>query len=238
MSLLALQNVCKRYSRTAGERTVLHEVTLQLETGELAVVWGLKGSGRSTLLRIAAGIEAPDSGSVRFEGRDLAQAGEGLLGGGIGFPERGLRSAEGRGVLDHVMVGLLAHGVGPRAARARARVALERVGAEHTARQRLAALEQDESVRVGIARALTLEPALLVIDEPTRGVDLLARDGVLALLRSLADDGIAVLASTGESTGLAGADRALALSEGELRGAPPAELATVLPLRRPSRAAG
>lgn len=238
MSLLALQDVCKRYSRTAGERTVLRDVTLQLEPGELAVVWGLKGSGRSTLLRIAAGIEAPDSGSVRFEGRDLAQAGEGLLGGGIGFPERGSRSAEGRGVLDYVMVGLLAHGVGPRAARARALRALERVGAEQTASQRLAALEQDESVRVAIARALTLEPALLVIDEPTKGVDQLARDGVLALLRSLANDGIAVLASTSESTGLAGADRALALSEGELRGAPPAELATVLPLRRPRRAAG
>ena len=238
MSLLALRDVCKRYSRTAGERTVLRDVTLQLEPGELAVVWGLKGSGRSTLLRIAAGIEAPDSGSVRFEGRDLADAGEALLGEGIGFPERGSRSAEGRGVLDHVMVGLLAHGVGPRGARTRALRALGRVGAEQTARQRLAALEEDESVRVAIARALTLEPALLVIDEPTKGVDLLARDGVLALLRSLADDGIAVLASTSESTGLAGADRALALSEGELRGAPPAELATVVPLRRPRRAAG
>ena len=93
-------------------------------------------------------------------------------------------------------------------------------------------------MRVAIARAITLEPSLLVIDEPTKGVDLLARDEVLALVRSLANDDIAVLASTGESTGLAGADRALALSEGELRGAPPAELATVLPLRRPRRAAG
>ena len=139
MSLLALQHVCKRYSRTTGERTVLRDVTLELEPGELAVVWGLKGSGRSTLLRIAAGIEAPDSGSVRFEGRDIAEVGEGLLGGGIGFPERGSRSAEGRGVLDHVIVGLLAHGVGPRRARTRALAALERVGAEQTARQRLAA---------------------------------------------------------------------------------------------------
>jgi len=95
-------------------------------------------------------------------------------------------------------------------------------------------------VRVAIARTLALEPAILVIDEPTRGVDLLERDGILALLRSLADEGITVLASTRDSTGLAGADRALVISEGELRGAPPAELATVLPLRRPAgrRAAG
>ena len=74
-------------------------------------------------------------------------------------------------------------------------------------RSALATLDEGESVRVAIARTLALEPALLVIDEPIRGVDLLERDGILALLRSLADEGIAVLASTAESTGLAGADR-------------------------------
>ncbi|HEV2944026.1 MAG TPA: ATP-binding cassette domain-containing protein [Solirubrobacteraceae bacterium] len=234
MSLLALEGVRKSYTGLSRERVVLAETTLEIEPGELVVVWGLKGSGRSTLLRIAAGIEAPDSGTVRFEGRDLRQHGEELLGGGVGFCERTFRCAEGQGVLDQVMVGLLARGVSPRQARTRAQGALERVGAEDYAAQRLGALEASESVRVAIARTLALEPALLVIDEPTRGADLLERDGILALLRSLAGEGIAVLASTAESTGLAGADRALVLNEGELRGAPPPALATVLELRRPA----
>jgi ABC-type multidrug transport system ATPase subunit len=234
MSLLELHAVGKRYGGPARERLVLCEVSLQLQAGELVVVWGLKGSGRSTLLRVAAGIEAPDSGTVRFEGRDLAEHGEDLLGGGVGYCERTFRYAEGQGVLEQVTVGLLARGVPPRQARTAAQRSLARVDAEQTARQRLATLEEGESVRVAIARTLALEPALLVIDEPTRGVDLLERDGILALLRSLADEGIAVLASTGESTGLAGANRGLVISEGELRGAPPAELATVLPLRRPA----
>jgi ABC-type sugar transport system ATPase subunit len=69
-------------------------------------------------------------------------------------------------------------------------------------------------------------------------VDLLQRDGILSLLRSLADDGVAVLASTGESTALRGADRTLTLSEGELRGPPARGLATVLPLRAAVRRAG
>ncbi|HEY7892326.1 MAG TPA: ATP-binding cassette domain-containing protein [Solirubrobacteraceae bacterium] len=234
MSLLELEAVGKRYGGPPRERVVLSEVTLELEAGELVVVWGLKGSGRSTLLRVAAGIEAPDSGTVRFEGRDLAEHGEDLLGGGVGYCERTFRYAEGEGVLEQVTVGLLARGVRPRDARARAQRALARAGAEQTAAQRLAALDEGESVRVAIARTLVLEPALLVVDEPTRGVDLLERDGILALLRSLAGEGIAVLASTAESTGLAGADRGLVISEGELRGTPPAELATVLELRRPA----
>ncbi|HWX98126.1 MAG TPA: ATP-binding cassette domain-containing protein [Solirubrobacteraceae bacterium] len=232
MSLLKLEAVQKRYAGPPRGRVVLSETTLEIEAGELVVVWGLKGSGRSTLLRIAAGIEAPDSGTVRFEGRDLATHGEDLLGGGLGYCERTFRCAEGQGVLEQVTVGLLARGVPPRQARLRAQRALERAGADGYATQRLGSLDVGESVRVAVARTLALEPALLVVDEPTRGVDLLERDGILALLRSLADEGIAVLASTAESTGLAGADRGLVLNEGELRGAPPAELATVLPLRR------
>jgi ABC-type Mn2+/Zn2+ transport system ATPase subunit len=97
-------------------------------------------------------------------------------------------------------------------------------------------LDGAEGVRVALAQALVLEPALLVIDEPTVGVDLLERDPILALLRALADEGIAVLASTGEAAGCSGADRALSLSAGELHGSTEPELAPVVPLRRQASA--
>jgi ABC-type multidrug transport system ATPase subunit len=232
MSLLALDKVDKHYSGRAREQVVLSEVSLEVEPGELVVVWGLRGSGRSTLLRLAAGIEAPDAGTVRFRGQDLAKHGDRLLGRPIGYCESTFRCAEGQGVLEQITVGLLARGVAPRESRSRAHEALVRVGAEGFAARSVGALDAGESVRIAIARTLVLEPALLVIDEPTKGVDLLERDEVIALLRSLADEGIAILASTTESTALAGADHALALSEGQLRGAPPAELAIVLPIRR------
>jgi ABC-type sugar transport system ATPase subunit len=83
---------------------------------------------------------------------------------------------------------------------------------------------------VAIAGALVLNPALLVIEEPTRGVDLLERDAILALLRALADEGLAVLMSAGEATALSGADRAVSLADGVLRGSLAPELAQVLPL--------
>ncbi len=78
-----------------------------------------------------------------------------------------------------------------------------------------------------------LSPSLLVVENPTGGVDLLARDSILALLRSLADeDGMAVLIGTGDATALAGADRALSLTDGVLRGSAFPELAPVVELRR------
>jgi energy-coupling factor transporter ATP-binding protein EcfA2 len=231
MSLLALEGVSKRYADGPRERVVLRNVSLELETGELVVVWGLRRSGRSTLLRVACGIEAPDDGVVCFDGRDLSEDGESVLGSGIGYCQKTLRSAEGRVVLDEAMVGLLARGVPLAAARARASDALERTGAGHSAGLRLGELDRAEGVRVALARTLALRPRLVVIDEPVNGVDLMERDGILLLLRSLADEGIAVLASAAESTALAGADRALSLGEGQLRSGSTPALAPVLALR-------
>lgn len=235
VSLLELDGVHKRYADEAGERTVLREVSLRAEAGELVVVWGMRRSGRSTLLRVAAGIEPPDTGAVRFDGHDLRARGERLLGEGIGYCQRALRFADGQRALEHAMVGLLARWVSPAKARGRALEALERAGAAHCARMAQRELSSAEAVRVALARTLALRPRALVIDEPVKGVELTERDALLGLLRSLADEGTTVLASTGEATGLSQADRALVLGDGELRGAPAERLAPVVPLRAEAR---
>lgn len=232
MSLLALEHVSRRYRRGAHVCAVLCDVSLQLDAGELVAVWGLRRSGRSTLLRVTAGIEPADAGVVRFAGRELTTRGGEALGGDIGYCQRGFHGSEGRTVLDELLVGQLARGTAPPLARSNAWAALERTGASSCAPLGLHELDSAESVRVTLARSLTLGPALLVIDEPTKGVDLLERDGILSLLRSLADEGIAILMSTGETTGLSGADRALSLADGELHGSTSPELAAVVPLRR------
>jgi ABC-type lipoprotein export system ATPase subunit len=232
MTLLALEHVRKRCRQGLHERLLLDDVSLEISSGELVAVWGLRRSGRSTLLRIAAGIERPDSGLVRFDGRDLADGGEDVLGEGIGYVQKTLRAGEAESALEKVMVSLLARGLARGAAHARAAAALERTGAAHCAALEPRELDLGESVRVALARTLALNPRVLVIDEPVNGVEMLERDGILRLLRSLADDGVAVLASTGEATALSGADRALALGDGELHGSPSPELAPVLALRR------
>lgn len=231
MSLLDLERVSKRYREGELEHLVLREVSLQIDAGEIAMVWGRRGSGRSTLLRIAAGIEAADDGIVCFDGRDLASHGDDVLGDGIGYCQK-LAGNGSQPVLELVMMPLLAAGIGAALARSRARQALERVEASSCATCRSSALDTAESVRVALARVLAHAPRLVVIDDPIQGVDLLERDGILTLLRSLTADGVAVLASTTDATGLSGADRVLTLMEGELRGPPPQELAPVLELHR------
>jgi ABC-type lipoprotein export system ATPase subunit len=234
MSLLALENVSKRYREGQRERIVLNEVSVELHAGELVAVWGTRRSGRTTLLRVAAGIETPDSGIVLFKGEDLASTNETALGEGIGYVRKALHGSEDEGVLEQVAAPLLARGVGGERARGRARDALARTGAQACAAAKVSELGAGEVVRVTLARTLSLSPALIVIDDPVGTVELRERDGILALLRSLASDGMAVLTSTGEPDEMAGAHRALTLGEGELRGPRLPELAPVVALRRRS----
>jgi putative ABC transport system ATP-binding protein len=238
MSLLELEHVSKRYDQWSGERVALHDVSFQVESGELVVVWGRRRSGRSTLLRVVAGVEVPDEGVARFAGRDLAHRGVDACGGWIGYCQRSFRPGEGRVVLDQIVVRLLARGVSQSSAKSLAHAALARAGVERCAGLGLDELDGAEAVRVAIARSLAGDPRLLVVDEPTKGVDLLDRDGILLLLRSLANQGVAVLMSTGETPCLSGADRGLTISDGELHGRPSSELAPVLELRRSAEGAG
>jgi ABC-type lipoprotein export system ATPase subunit len=232
VSLLELEHVAKRYREGPRERIVLADVALHVRAGEFVMVWGARRSGLTTLLRIASGIESPDEGIVRFEGRDLSEHAERTLGEGIGYLQKSLRAREEQDVLGQVGAPLLARGVDVTQARTRAREALARAGAERCAAMRVGELGAGEGVRVALARALALSPALVIADTPVGAVELCERDGILERLRALAADGVAVLASTGEPSELAGAHRALTLSAGELRGESVPELAPVVALRR------
>ncbi len=237
MSLLAIENVTHRYRRGRIERVALRDIVLDVDAGELVGVRGIRRSGRSTLLRIACGVELPEEGTVSFEGQNLALCRDSVLGTRIGYCQTSFSSLEGELVVEHVAASLIAQYMSPRSARRRAEEMLDRVGAADCVERYPLELDGAEIIRVAIARALITEPALLVTDEPTSGVDLLQRDPVLGLLRSMANEGIAVLMCTGDASDLSGFDRAMSIDRGELRGADKPEKPTdalVVPLRRPA----
>lgn len=232
MSLLRLERVSKRYRRGRREVVALDDVSLAIEPGELVAVWGMPRSGRTTLLRVAAGLERPDGGAVRFGDRPLVpRRHDDGLASGIGLVQVEPLGAGGESIVDHVAMPLLARGAAPGAARAEALLQLERVGATACAPLQLRELEPTERVRVALAQALVTGPSLLLVDDPTRHVDLLEREAVLLLVRSIADGRVAVLMTTGEAMGVSGVDRALTISGGVLRAEAAPGGASVVALR-------
>jgi ABC-type ATPase involved in cell division len=229
VSLLSLQGVGKRYRRGRREYVALRDVSLSVEHGELVCVLGPRKSGRSTLLRIAAGLELPDDGVVQFEGVDLSSVSS-AIGRRIAYCRTSFSELEGERVLDHVATGLLARAAALPSARRSAEDVLSRMGVAGCAHLRPHELDGAECVRVGIARAMIASPTLLVIDEPTIMVGQLESDPILRLLRTIADDGVAVLMSTADAMCLSGVDRAMSLDEGELRGEVQSSKADVIPL--------
>lgn len=222
MSLLTLEHVHKTYRRGSRTVTALDDVSLRVEPGEHVAVWGDRRSGRTTLLRIAAGLEAPDRGMVSFAGNTA---------GGRGWVQASPLATR-QAIVDYVGLPLLARGIGAAEARERARQQLAKVGASACAGMRAGELEAADLLRVGLAQALVTGPQLIIVDEPTRDVDVLEREPVMDLLRRVADDGAAVLTTTGEAIGVAGVDRVLTIADGKVRADVARQPATVIPLRR------
>jgi len=236
-NLLTLAHVSKRYPRGAHasrERIALRDVSLEIAYGEFVAVWGRRRSGRTTLLEVCAGLEKPTEGTVRFAGDDLST--RRMIGKpeGIGFAQPHFSRMHGV-VVEQVATPMLKTRTRVEDAQMRAYELLDRMSVASCAEMTPEDLEPSELVRVMLARALMMQPRLVLLDAPTSGVPAPERDAIFSLLRSLTREAeLAVLMTVDEVPGLAAVtDRLLTIGGGELRGATsPAEPAAVLPLRR------
>jgi ABC-type lipoprotein export system ATPase subunit len=224
--LLRLASVRKSYWRGPTEVRVLRDVSLDVHAGDLVAVYGQRDAGKTTLLKLAAGHEEPDAGAVLFGGRDLAGLSRRQLSRlhreEIGWVERGgPRSIElSLSIVDFVALPLF-RSHGPREAPRRAVVALRKVGVERYATQPWETLTNTARVLVAIAQALVREPKLLVVDDPTGGLDIVDRERVVGLLRSAAEEGgLGVLMAVPDMPAMLHAHQVRSLSRGRLL-APP-----------------
>jgi putative ABC transport system ATP-binding protein len=219
--LLSLREARLHYVRGARHVVrVLEGVSLKVRAGEVVCVWAQRGQGKTTLLRVAAGLERPGGGRVLFEGRDVwGMADEEraeLLGGGIGWVERVAPEAVGASMLRYVAMPALRAG-GRREAYARAGEALEWVGAAQCAGQVWGSLDESERARVALARGIVREPRLLVVDDLAAMLSVRGADAVVELLASLArEQGMGVLASVSDLSATTWSDRVATLYGGEL----------------------
>lgn len=213
--LLELSGVSKRYWRGERPVEVLKDISLVLEAGELGAVVADRCSGKSTLLEIAAGLQAPDSGRVLLDGQDLAQT---PALSRIAIATRQVPDAHGVGVRDWVALAMLGQ-LGFRKARRRASDALQRVGLGHIGQAQWDELSDGERTLATIAHAVVREPRLLLIDDLIAGLDLVERDVVTSLLHSLVEDvDMAILMTVSQSSEAVGARPILSLAGGVLLG--------------------
>ncbi len=179
-----------------GGRAILHGVDVTVHAGEVVAVLGANGSGKSTLVRAALGLTPLAGGEVRLFDTPLGAFREWARVGYV--PQRlGVASAVPATVGEVVAAGRLArrgflHLPSTRD-RAAVRDALAAVGLADRRRDQVNTLSGGQQQRVLIARALAAEPELLVLDEPTAGVDAASQDAFAATLRTLVDSGVTIL---------------------------------------------
>ncbi len=223
MSLLSLEHVSKRYQDGRGHNSVLDDVSLELYDGDMLGIWGMRRSGKTTLLQVMAGREQPDEGTVRFDGQDVTNMSADRRTrlqrrGGIGLLSSDWRPARNKPVVEHVALPLLSDGMSLREARAPAWQALERVGVASCAHMPAERLSADERIRVALAQTLVHEPRVLLVDEPA--VLLRPGEGVelYELLRSLGHQSqIAIVIASEELAPIRKARRVMSIDGGRLR---------------------
>jgi phosphonate transport system ATP-binding protein len=222
--VLAAQGVTRRFGRGAVQRGVF-EASLALRAGEFVALLGASGAGKTTLLRMLAGLDAPEAGRIERAGRGGARHRRGDTSVAIVFQRPRL---VGRlPAIDNVLGGRLGHVARWRGLARRFRdedwqaafAALAKVGLADRAGERTDRLSGGEQQRVAIARALAQQPRALLADEPVASLDPVNAALVLGILRTLADEGLAVLCSLHQpELAQRYADRAVGLTAGRVSG--------------------
>jgi ABC-2 type transport system ATP-binding protein len=189
---LSVENLSHAY----GARKALDDVSLSVARGSFTVLLGLNGAGKSTLFSLVTRLFAARSGRIAIFGHDVGrEPGEALRRLGVVFQARTLDLD--LSVMQNLVYHAALHGIGPAEARRCAMAALERVAMADRAQDKARDLSGGQMRRVEIARALLHDPRLLLLDEPTVGLDIKARADILAHVRALvAERNLGVLWTT------------------------------------------
>lgn len=212
MALLDIQNVYKTYTDNSRSITVVEDISFSINAGEFVCLVGPSGSGKSTLLRIIAGLDTASQGEVLYQGQPVSHAMD-----RIAMVFQSFALLPWLTVNENVELGLEARGVSKQEREQRASKFIDKVGLDGFEEAYPRELSGGMKQRVGIARALTVEPQLLLMDEPFSALDALTaqnlREEVLTLWQdeTLPVDSV-IMVTHGIEEAVLMADRILVMS--------------------------
>ncbi|MGV0738042.1 amino acid ABC transporter ATP-binding protein [Mycobacterium syngnathidarum] len=222
--MIALSGVNKHF----GPLHVLNDINLEVGRGQVVVVLGPSGSGKSTLCRTINRLETIDSGSIEIDGQTLPAEGRKLaqLRSDVGMVFQSFNLFAHKTILENVTLApVKVRRKSKAAAREKAMALLDRVGVANQADKYPAQLSGGQQQRVAIARSLAMDPKVMLFDEPTSALDPEMINEVLAVMTSLASEGMTMVVITHEM-GFArrASDRVAFMADGAIvEDAPPAE---------------
>lgn len=217
-AILRLSKVAKSYGSGATSVKALHDVTMEIGAGEFVAVMGPSGSGKSSLLSLAGGLDTASKGKIFVEGtslnglhiNELAR----LRRRAVGYVFQDFNLIPTLTAVENVALPRELDGISPRTARKLAMDALGRIGIASLAKRFMDELSGGQQQRVAIARAIVGQRRLILADEPTGALDSATGDEILGVLRQCADEGSAVMLVTHEARHASWADRVIFLRDG------------------------
>jgi putative ABC transport system ATP-binding protein len=227
--LVELENLGRSYFTEEVETRALRDINLTIERGEYVAIEGPSGCGKSTLLSIIGLLDTPTAGNYRLNGRSVEQLGTderaAIRNREIGFIFQSFNLIGDLSVAENVELPLVYRGMTRGERRLRVAEVLERVHAGHRAKHHPAQLSGGEQQRVAVARALAVDPSILLADEPTGNLDTKNGEAVMELLRELHESGSTIVMVTHDARFARHAKRTVGLLDGQLVDVPVASAA-------------
>jgi putative ABC transport system ATP-binding protein len=212
---LSIQDVVVEYSSGGYAVRPINGLSLDVAAGSLAILLGPSGCGKTTLLSCLGGILRPKSGAIKFADVDVTALEGRALGkyrrNTVGIVFQAFNLVPSLTAIENVIVPMRAAGMSRASARQRAEELLTQVGLADRLKHRPGDLSGGQQQRVAVARAIALDPPLILADEPTAHLDFIQVEGVLRLIRSLAHGERVVVVATHDSRMLPMADRVVEL---------------------------
>ena len=210
----------KEILNDTGNAVALFDVSLDVQQGEILVVMGLSGSGKSTFMNMLGCLDRPDSGEITLDGTDILKCKEKELSvirnKKIGFIFQQFHLLPKLSALENVELPLIYQGMPTKKRREKAVKALKAVGLEKRMNHKPNQLSGGQQQRVAIARALVGEPSLILADEPTGNLDSRSGKEIMMLLHNLYEEGNTIVLITHDNNVAMEAPRQVQISDGKI----------------------